>query len=792
MRSMIQYVLTLILLGALLVGCSSGEPVPTVIVQLIATESPTSTPQPTDEPVLPTPTDESLPPTPTDEPAAPTPTNEPLPPTPTELAPEPAGDEGSLNLVAAESGGSVVSVTEELACCPASKLLDGYRLDGGEWWTGEPPTFPQVIVFDLAGDEAKTIDRVVLNPWTSEWRYAWVKDFELYVSDTDPDLEDMGWVGSFRLDHYGIDQAFEFEPVDARYVALVVTSHWGGDEGITLNEFEVYEASPDAVAVEPFRPRGTGNLVAADHGGSIVDYSSEDSSGTWTTDHLIDGEKDTETGWSSSEELDELQYVVFSFPNEDAYVVNQVVLNPYSEGYTEDWIQEFELWGSDTTPDLDEMIHLGSFWLAQVGEDQAFTFDPVLLRYVTLVPRSNYGGTEYALNEFEVYEVGSIVAANGGVEHKKVAVPEDVELGDNPLERPPTTPPDTTFVPTEFSHPVASSGESPLDNIGYEINHSDLVPAIYHLYGPYFDDLVVAAVTNHNPDPVKLRIEASVANYTDVAVDTITLEPGETVEVRQNPPLLPDALDALHGMKNATLHLQLDYLKEGEKRLIYEGTEPITVYSRDDFPWGIPGYYSGAMFLATMVTPNDPALDELLRVAADYAPGGQMVWGYSDAEDSDSRAWNTMKAIYDAVSDHYDVTYVATGLPFVPRDEQEEGFWLQRLKLPYEVLDSHSGMCAELSLLFASAFEKMYLRPILIRVPGHMYVGVPISEESKSYYFLESTMVGQKTFEEAVQYANQSFMEDAAPYIEQDRQDVYYWLDVWEAREEGIWPLPWR
>lgn len=88
--------------------------------------------------------------------------------------------------------------------------------------------------------------------------------------------------------------------------------------------------------------------------------------------------------------------------------------------------------------------------------------------------------------------------------------------------------------------------------------------------------------------------------------------------VKQNPPLLPQAPDLLHSLKNASLHVQIDYLKEGEKRLIYEGTEPLTIYSRDDFAWDIPGFHNGSLFLAAMVTPNDPALDDLLREAADY------------------------------------------------------------------------------------------------------------------------------------------------------------------------------
>ncbi len=35
-------------------------------------------------------------------------------------------------------------------------------------------------------------------------------------------------------------------------------------------------------------------------------------------------------------------------------------------------------------------------------------------------------------------------------------------------------------------------------------------------------------------------------------------------------------------------------------------------------------------------------------------------------------------------------------------------------------------------------------------------------------------------------------MNDAKPYMEEDRLDYYFWLDVSEARQEGIWPIPWR
>jgi hypothetical protein len=702
--------------------------------------------------------------------------------------PEPA----DLNLVAAESGGHVVSVTDELDCCPADKLIDGYKLDGGEWWTTEPPEFPQTVVLELAGSQSWVIDHVVLNAWTSEWRYAWVKDFDLYASADSPDLADMGWLGSFTYEHAGIDQEFSFDPVRARYVALVVTSHYGSAEGITLNEFEVYTAPPGTVAVEAVHPGGGGDLVAADNGGRIVDYSSQDSLGNWPVENLIDGQNDTSTGWSS-DTTDDLQYVVFAFAGDQLHRVNRVILNPYSDRYEEDWIQDFELWGSDTSPDPDEMWGLGSFHLEQDGEDQEFTFDPVELRYIALVPTSNYGGSEYALNEFEVFEAGA-PTKRGAVSLKRgIALPEGVAPLSVGVERPPESSPAPVTVQTDFAaQPMAASSTSPVDNIEYDITYHDLVPVIYHLYGTYFESLAAITVTNGNDIPVTVRVESDIPEYTEVAVDTVNLAPGETVILTQNPPLTPEALDLLYSQKVAALHVQIDYLKQGEKRLIYEGTQPLTIYSREDFPWNIPGYYNGTVFLATLVTPNDPSLDELMRVAADYTPSGIITFGYGDEYDSDHKVWDRMKAIYEAVAEYYNVIYVAVGSDFVPAEEEEHGFTLQRLKLPYEVLATHSGMCVELSALFASAFEKILLRPIIITVPGHVYVGVPISWDSTTYYFLEGTLVGRASFEEAVQVGNEEFMGEALPYIDADQLDPYFWLDVSEARQEGIWPIPWR
>jgi hypothetical protein len=87
------------------------------------------------------------------------------PETPAILQPAPTEP---VNLVAAENGEHIVSATDALDQYPTSNLLDGCKINYCEWWTHPSPIFPQVIVFGFAHDQVKTINQVVLNPWTSD------------------------------------------------------------------------------------------------------------------------------------------------------------------------------------------------------------------------------------------------------------------------------------------------------------------------------------------------------------------------------------------------------------------------------------------------------------------------------------------------------------------------------------------------------------------------------------------------------------------------------------------------
>lgn len=315
---------------------------------------------------------------------------------------------------------------------------------------------------------------------------------------------------------------------------------------------------------------------------------------------------------------------------------------------------------------------------------------------------------------------------------------------------------------------------------------SEMITVIYPLFGSQLDDFVTVTLTNNNEVPVKVVVESEVAGYTTKSIDTVELEAGETLEVRQNPRLIPEAIDDLNTQQLGQFHIRVAALDEGVEKQILNETGETTVYARRDFPWSIKGFTDAEVYelLAAMVTPNDPAVEDLLRKAADYTDSG-IIWpGYGDhVDDDDGGVWDRLEAIWDAEAEVYDLTYISSSVSFAPGD-------VQRIRLPAEVLEQQSGNCIELALLYASAAEAMRLEAAIVLVPGHAFVGIRTDEENANYYFIETTMIGDASFSDAVDAGGEAF-DEALPHLDAE-EESYGWVKVWEARENGILPLQWH
>jgi hypothetical protein len=314
---------------------------------------------------------------------------------------------------------------------------------------------------------------------------------------------------------------------------------------------------------------------------------------------------------------------------------------------------------------------------------------------------------------------------------------------------------------------------------------SELITILYPLYGSKLDDFVIVTLSNKGSQPAKVVVESEIPGYTNQAIDTVNLGAGQTLEVRQNPLLIPDVINDLNVEKPAEVHIRVAALQEGVEKTILEETGETTIYARRDFPLSIEGFTEaeGQEFFAAMVTPNDPSVEELIRKAANYADGGVMTSGYGGhVNDDDGAVWDRLQAIWQAENE-YDLTYISTWVSFAPGS-------VQRIRLPAEVLDQHSGNCIELAMLYASAVEALDMEAALILIPGHAYVAIREDLQNADYYVVETTMIGHSTFSEAVDMGSSEF-NDAMPHLTAG-ESGYGWVKIWDAREHGILPVPWR
>ncbi len=321
-------------------------------------------------------------------------------------------------------------------------------------------------------------------------------------------------------------------------------------------------------------------------------------------------------------------------------------------------------------------------------------------------------------------------------------------------------------------------------DIHYAYTNS-VVTALYHLYGTILDDFVDITLTNNGNDDLTFVVQSEIEGYTNQSVDTVDVPAGDSMEIHQNPRLLEGAVDQLNSEKPGTFHIKVVKLEGGDESLLLDETEEVLMYSRRDFVW-LEGFEWQEEYelWAAWVTPTDPKVEELIRAAADYTKTGTMWNGYAGyVNDENGGVWDRLQAIWQAEKDKYQLTYISTMTAFGPNT-------VQRMRLPAEVLDQSSGNCVELVTLFNSAAEALELESALVRIPGHVFSAIRMDEENADYYFVETTMIGQSSFEDAVNYGAKEW-EDIKPHL--DAGEVgYTWVNLPEMREKGILPIPWN
>lgn len=190
---------------------------------------------------------------------------------------------------------------------------------------------------------------------------------------------------------------------------------------------------------------------------------------------------------------------------------------------------------------------------------------------------------------------------------------------------------------------------------------------------------------------------------------------------------LADLTEGMH----ASVHLRLC----SQSAVVAERHFQIELLARNQ--WGGAG--SMPELLAAFCTPNDPAVDRVLKSASDVLrragrPDG--IDGYK--EGSRQRAWELTSSVWSAVCG-YRISYA---LP--PASFEQEG---QKIRSPSRVLDGCVGTCMDTALLFAAALEQAGLNPIVLLTKGHAFTGVWLQPQEFSQVLNEDASSVRKRIE---------------------------------------------
>lgn len=234
-------------------------------------------------------------------------------------------------------------------------------------------------------------------------------------------------------------------------------------------------------------------------------------------------------------------------------------------------------------------------------------------------------------------------------------------------------------------------------------------------------------------------------------------------------------------------HVALRLEKDG--KTLAELRKPVELLAYNE--WG------GARFmpelLAAFSTPNDPAIDKVLRSASEIlrqAGKPDQMNGYESL--SRQRIWEMASAIYAAIAN----LNLAYALP--PASFEREG---QKVRLPSHILEGRIGTCLDTAMLFASAFEQARLNPVVALPQGHALTGVWLQPTSLSSVIIDEAEVlrkridagelaliettcvtAQRPFSEALEMAQDSIRHE-------DDGTFAAALDIHQARAQRIAPL---
>lgn len=255
-----------------------------------------------------------------------------------------------------------------------------------------------------------------------------------------------------------------------------------------------------------------------------------------------------------------------------------------------------------------------------------------------------------------------------------------------------------------------SSAEN--DAISLSVNYIDHFNySCFQAFLPPVKRVVITNSTDTSYEDLTIQFDSATDLLTDTTILLPLLPAHESVEVDCNSIQVVMA-NLLQITERTIDHLNFS-LVDKDDILCHETVEMLF--------WAFDQWNGVPEMLASFVTPNYPSLASLITRAAIYLEqwtGRSAFIGYQTGRTEDARM--QAAALYRAIREE-GIVYVGAPASFGPG---------QRVRMADAISTDHMATCLDFSLLYASCLEAVGLRPLIMLIKGHAFVGVWLEETS--------------------------------------------------------------
>ena len=279
----------------------------------------------------------------------------------------------------------------------------------------------------------------------------------------------------------------------------------------------------------------------------------------------------------------------------------------------------------------------------------------------------------------------------------------------------------------------------------------------------------------------RVRIEVAETPFFSESVSEFILpKPGKEYLV------FPDIIWNYQALRdnNQAVPVSISVKAELNRKKMPQRLKTISMRSINECPLGYVDdkmkFHDTGEFFAAYVNEEHPQIDKLLREALDT----RLVNRFLGYQGDTSQSENVDKQVYALwnVLQKRNFKYSST----TNSSLSSNVVYTQRVRTLDDALESSQINCVDGSVLLASLLKAININPILVRIPGHMFVGYYTDKTHTDMNFLETTMIGdvnlddffpdekldstmvgksqnqmsKLTFEKSKEYANKKYREN--------------------------------